>query len=139
MSVAGVLARGRARAALTHTDTIKVVRESGTTWDESTGQHVPTLVTVYEGPGRVSLPSTSSLSRTETQGLVETAQGPVLKLPIEAPAGASGDPGQVTTGDVAEVLASAEDAALVGRKLRVVGIQPQSHATQRRFPAEVTT
>lgn len=138
MTLDAVLASGRMAAMLLMTDTVKVTRVTGTSFNETTGKNESTTSTVYQGPGKLSLPS-ETVAREDVQGQIVTSQQPVLKLPVVLPGGASGDPGAVRTDDAAEVLASAYDPALVGRKVKVTGIQPQSHATQRRFPAEVTT
>lgn len=139
MALADVLARGRVAALQLMTDTVKVTRVTGESWDEGTGTSVPTLAVVYQGPGKFMMSEAQgSVARSEVQGQVLTLQQPVLKLPIDAPEGAEGDPGAVGTDDECMVLASL-DSSLTGRVVRVTGEQVHTNATQRRFPAEIVS
>lgn len=139
MALADVLARGRVAALQLMTDTVKVTRVTGSTWDESTGTTVPTVVVVYQGPGKFMMSEAQgAVARSEVQGQVVTMQQPVLKLPIVAPSGAAGDPGAVVTDDVCTVLVSL-DGSLAGRVVRVTGLQVHTNSTQRRFPAEIVS
>lgn len=142
MALSVVLARGRERALMLMTDTVKVTRPGAKTWDESTGTYTYPPVTVYRGPGKLMMSEAQgNVSRSDVQGQILTMQQPVLKLPITAPAGdeVEGDPGAVFTDDECVIEASTMDGAQVGRVVKVTGLQLHSNATQRRFPVEVVS
>lgn len=118
-------------------DTVRVTR-GGKALDRVTGKYSGTPTTVYEGPCRLVIDSQAT-TETEAQSQLLTEQGPRLDLPFVAPPGASGAPGAVTTDDRALILTSGTDPAQVGTEMRIAGKFPNSQATARRFPVEVTS
>lgn len=111
-------------------DTFRVTRASGPpVLDEETGQNVPSLVTIFEGVGRLRLPRAFG-NRVDEQGAAVTVQDATLSLPIADSAGVAVD-------DVVELLTSENDPGMVGLRLRVTEVHWQSYSTARRFGVEV--
>lgn len=126
MSVAGVLARGRAAALQLMRDTCTVERKSGPpVLNESTGQLVQPWVAVYTGVCRVK---PRSSSETEWGEREVTLGQYTIGFPWDtAPAFRREDRFTALTSD---------DAWLVGRHLEVIGISLAGTSTTRRILAE---
>lgn len=116
----------RQQAESLMSDRILVTRASGDVWDEDTGQYIPGTETVYEGIGR--LRDTSSRGRRVDDAAADTT---VMSLTLSVPIGT---PAEV--GDVAEVVESATNAALVGNRYRLMEPTDSSYATAARFIIE---
>lgn len=138
MNVSSVLARGRAAAAARMLDTCRITRDGDRGLNRDTGDIEAVAHIVYEGPCRLVLDSQDT-TESEAQSQVLTEQGPRLDLPFVAPANAVGAPAAVTTNDRALILTSVTDPAQVGTRARIAGEFPNSQATARRFPVEVTS
>jgi len=82
----------------------------------------------YTGPCRVKYGATQPRA-LDAVGQPVTEQQLQLHLPVLA----SSD---VVVGQIAEVLSSVTDPALVGRRFRISGTFAQTNATARRFPVE---
>ena len=116
----------RQQAESLMSDRILVTRASGDVWDEDTGQYIPGTETVYEGIGR--LRDTSARGRRVDDAAADTT---VMSLMLSVPVGV---PAEI--GDVAEVVGSATNAALVGNLYRLMEPADSSHATAARFIVE---
>lgn len=118
-------------------DTCTVRRLTAGGMDEETGTSTPTLTVVYSGPCKMQTNSSVTSDR-DAQAQQLTVQEPTLHLPFSAPVGATGDPSDVTTDDVATIDTSV-NPALVGVKARISGIHPKTRPTAHRFPVEVSS
>jgi hypothetical protein len=126
VSVAGVLARGRAAALQLMRDTCTVERKSGPpVLDPDTGLLVQPWVAVYTGACRVKPRSSSETEWGERE--VTLAQY-VAVLPWDATP-------TIKREDRLRVTAS-DDAWLVGRNLEVIGISLAGTSTARRLLVE---
>jgi hypothetical protein len=56
-----------------------------------------------------------------------------LQVPVETPADATGDVGDIRPDNIAEALTAPFDATLVGRLFNIQGIYHKSQATYRRW------
>lgn len=126
MSVAGVLARGRAAALQLMVDTCLVERKDGApVLNETTGELVQTWTTVYTGACRVK-PRSPRESEWGEHEVTLHQYGAVL--PWDAtPAVQREDRLTVTASD---------DAWLIGRRLEVIGISLSGAGTARRILVE---
>jgi hypothetical protein len=127
--ISGSLVIGRRLAETLMTDTVTVTRESDPVLNVATGQLVPTVETIYDGPARFRMLS-QAVSDVDAGGQLLGVQSPRLDLPVEGSEG-------VRIGDVFTVTASASDSALVGLVGRVAGVAPITLATARRVPVEI--
>ena len=129
--VSGALSMGRTLAESLMTDTVRVFRrtESGD-FDDVTGEPAYTDTELYEGPGRLVLRS-SVVRDVDAGHQLQALQGPRLDLPVEGT-------DDIESGARFEVTASASDSALVGVSGVVSGGFPQTYATARRLPVEVS-
>lgn len=113
------------------TDTCRVTRQVDGGIDEATGKRVTVLETVYQGPCEFKADQVQATDR-EQSGQQLVVQDATLKLPIATSTA-------VTKGHVVEILTSATDPGLTGRKARIVGPFASAYTTARRFPVTVTT
>lgn len=132
MSIPLLLARGRARWAVTATDTCKITRlaVSGDaafvtqTINETTGQY-PTQgrVTIYQGPCRIQVKVDINSNIVETVAGDRKAVYYVgqLQLPVITPTGATGNVDNVDINHVAEILTSPNAPSLPGSKFNIQG------------------
>ena len=127
--LSAALAELRAQAESRMTDTVRITRPGESVFDNETGTYTPTVVVVYNGPGRLKLASTV-VSDIDAGGQVLAAQRPRLDLPVAASGG-------VRVNDTATITASTNDPASVGVRLNIEGVFYQTDATARRFPVEV--
>lgn len=124
MSADTALARGRSAAESRMTDTCTTRRQTGTTYDDTTGTTVPTWTDGYAGACRVRQPATSGSRATVGEADV-ILQRPEIHLPMTAALLAPGD--EITlTGSVSDPLS-------VGRTFRVHAVPAHSQATARRY------
>lgn len=101
------------------------------TWNESTGKHDETSVTVYLGPARLG--SFEAYEQTPEAG---GAQKAVMRATLHCPVDAAST--LIAVDDTAVCLSSLTDAELVGTEVRIAGAQHKTDSTARRFPvAEV--
>lgn len=130
MSIAsGVTLMGRrqAEALMDSECTITSVATAGV--DPATGEYTTTTTTVYSGKCRLRWP-TALANEVDGAGQIIAKQSPTLSIPIEGT-------GDVLPDMIATITASPLDESTVGLKLRVKGVQFQTHATARRLQVEV--
>src|SRR5690349_24209452 len=104
---------GRTLAEARMTDTVLITRASEV-YDDATLTYTPTLTTIYNGPGRLSL-NTSVVGALDAQGQLLASQKPRLDLPVATS-------GSVLVNDTVTVTASVNDSASVGLVLNVEGL-----------------
>lgn len=144
VSLATVLSGGQAAFLALCTDTVRITRVATPSdpeyvervIDEETMQYPEQgKVTVYEGPARLQVKADINSNVVETtagerEWTYLTAQ---LQLPVHTPTGAIGDVKAVKVDDTAEILASPESPASVGRLFSIKGPYHKSHAVYLRF------
>lgn len=133
MSLAtGALGMGRSWAESLMTDTVRIIRRTPTgVLDETTGQPGYTEATIYEGKCRLVLRS-NMVRDVDAQSQLLAIQGPRLDVPVAGT-------GDIKNADVFTMLTSETDAELVGVSGHISGMFPQSYATARRLPVEVSS
>ncbi|MEK6343519.1 MAG: DUF6093 family protein [Curtobacterium sp.] len=129
--IGGTLAMGRRWAEARMSDTCRITRQVDGGIDEATGKRTTVTETVYQGPCEFKADQVQATDR-EQSGQQLVVQDATLKLPIVTSTA-------VTKGHDVEILTSATDPGLVGRKARVVGPFASAYTTARRFPVTVTT
>lgn len=128
MSRETFLARGRSRTeAVQFTDACTIRRETGRTYDDDTGNTVPTWTALHAGPCRMRQPGIgSSSANSTTVGEADVLlQSPEIHLPMVA--------ALLRPGDEITITSSASDPASVGRVFRVRGVPAHANATARRY------
>lgn len=130
MSVAALLARGRAAAEALMTDTCYVRRAGAPATNETTGAVTPTWSNIYASqaaPGvcRVQDNSGGTAEAGENQS---NLAGVVVSLPITATG--------IVPGDQVVIVAAGFDTALPARVFTVTRVLAKSHATARRLWCE---
>lgn len=131
MSVASLLARGRAAAERLMTDECVIETVTGSTTDLETGEVIDTVAQVYAGRCRVQQAApAASEERVGEAELLMLAR--VLQLPVEGSAG-------VRAGQRVRITACQHDPDLVGRRFVVRAEFAKSHATSRRVGIEEAT
>jgi hypothetical protein len=134
VSVAALLARGRAAALMLMTDTCYVRRAGAPTTNETTGVVTPSWSNVYASSGtpgacRVQEASGSDPGSEATAGENLTLlAGVVVSLPITATG--------IIPGDQVVIVAADFDTALPTRVFTVTRVLAKSHATARRLWCE---
>lgn len=129
MSVATLLARGRAAAEALMVDSCVIRRQTGSTVDPNTGAEVPTYEQVYAGKCRVQFRGLATESPTSGQQRVDLLTTE-LQLPITVT--------DIAVNDVVEMVTSI-DPDLPGRRLRINNRMHKTHATARRLSVEEIT
>lgn len=129
MSRESALARGRQMAELGMTDTWLITRATtGTTAPNGVVTRTPP--TIYTGPGRMQQSPTGGNGAENTIGAAAVRTNvSTLQLPVAG----SGD---VQVGDSAQLTASVNDPARVGRRYTITGMPGKTDATARRFTVE---
>lgn len=130
MSVAGVLARGRAAAEALMTDACVIKRVTGEATDANTGVVTPTSSTLYTGKCRVQQRAPSASPAT-----VGEAYALMLQLEVQLPMSVTG----LQADDQITITASANDPDLVGRVFVIRDLAHKSHATSRRVGVQERT
>jgi len=125
VTVASILARGRAQAEALMTDTCAISRVTGQALDEGDGTYTDTVSAVYAGKCRVQTRN-MAVAATPLSGEREVV---ALQLEVSIPISASAP----QVGDLVTMSAAAHDSALVGRVFRVREEMHKSHATARRL------
>lgn len=129
--IARTLPELRAQAESTLRATCRITRAGEPVWNPVTLQNDESPVTSYEGPCRVRAAGTQDAAADAAdQALLESRY--ILSLPIVGSEDVRG-------GDVAEILTSPDDTALVGRMFTVTSVPAQSDAAVRRIPVLVTS
>ena len=107
----------------------RVSRPDTTTGDPVTGADVPTAgVKVYAGGCKIQ-DRQASVRDVESAQAAATVQGLEVHLPVAS--------GPYRVGDVVRILDRPDGpAAVVLRKLRVVGLHLKTHQTAQRLPVE---
>lgn len=144
MSLAtGALRMGRAQAVSRMTETIRAGRLVEVT-DEETGNPVESFTAIYEGPARVKYANTA-VSTDDSSSQLFTSQSIIVSIPVQPAtlvAGEDTDPGDgvipnvnvvLPGGTAVEVLSSASDPALVGRKYTTDGVPDMGQVTAHRY------
>lgn len=131
MMRASYLSVGRRYAEAGMSWTCTITRDTGVTFDETTGFNVPTVEPVWAGPCDLQLPTPRVFARTSQDQLL-TEQQPILKVPVEGTAG-------VTVGDDVVITSAPTDPDSVGLKLKVAGVHPATYSTARRLPVYAIT
>lgn len=131
MSIATVLARGRAAAERRMVDECVIVRVTGTTTDLSSGDVTETIDPVYAGKCEVQQQAATARDDTVGESSVLLV-GRTLKLPVLASIG-------VLAGDRVTITACVHDPDLVDRQFSVRAEFGKSHATARRIGIEEVT
>jgi hypothetical protein len=106
------------------TDACTTRRNTGTTYDDATGNTTPTWTAVYSGPCRMRQPRAEANSSQVGEAAV-LLQQPELHLPMSAALHRPGD--EIT------ITASINDPASVGRVFIVRAVPAHSNATARRY------
>jgi hypothetical protein len=135
VDIQAFLGMGRDWAALTQNDTAKITAPGARTWDEATLSYTGTPVTVYQGQCELKVQYRNP-NAAYVPGQAESSQMGHLKLPVETPADAIGSSAAVDDGMDLEVIASATDPGLVGKKFKIRGQGNQSNVTTLRFVLE---
>lgn len=124
MSVAGVLRMGRAQTEGNMSETVKagplVLVE-----DPVTLENIRSVQADQTGPGQVKYP-TLTVSEREIPGAQVAVGDIMIKRPLGEPT--------VPVGHYFEVLASTDDASLVGRRYRVKAAPQAGQVTAHRYP-----
>lgn len=129
MSRESALARGRRSAERGMTDTWLITRATtGTTAPNGVVTRTP--ATIYNGPGRMQQ---SPAGGNGTENTIAAAEVRTTVLVLQLPVATSGD---VQVGDVAQLAASGNDPARVGRTYTITGMPGKTDATARRFAVE---
>jgi hypothetical protein len=130
MSVASVLARGRAAAERLMVDTCTIRRKTGETTDPDTGHTTPTYATVYSGKCRFQQgdPQATRQDAGEASLLM-------LAMTVQVPMSVVG----VQAEDEVLPTATAYDPDLLGRTFLVKALHHKTHATSRRLGLEERT
>lgn len=126
MSIAGVLARGRAAALQLMRDTCLIERKTGRTWNSTTGEYTDVWTTVYAG-----MCGTKPAGGGHEAALGEspvTLRRYAVKLPWDVTP-------EILREDRCTITASA-DSWLIGRPQEVVDIDHSATATARRIAVE---
>lgn len=126
-----MLARARRLQAELMHSTCRITRNSGTTFNETTGEYQPAVTTVYEGKCDFRFDS-STFRMLDAQSQILTEQRPILKLPVTTSAA-------VRVGDVGELITHRHDTGLVGMRFRIASVHTKTHASARRLTVEVIT
>lgn len=127
MSVAGVLARGRAAALQLMRDTCTIERKSGTpVFNEDTGENVQAWAVVHTGPCRVKQVGAGSDAQHGEREV--TLHRYTAVLPWDTVA-------EIRREDRLTVTAS-EDAWLIGRPMEVIDVSFSGASTARRLVVE---
>jgi hypothetical protein len=122
----------RAHAESMMLDACTVTRTAPGTFNDATGvETVGSTTTVYSGPCRLRM-ARGGGSPTDAGEAQWTLSGVTVSLPVST----SGD---VQTGDVVTLTASALDADAVGLVAQVKGVHWQTFSTARRLECEVVT
>jgi hypothetical protein len=127
----GALGMGRSLAETLMTDTVRIFRRVDAGTVDENGEAESTDTELFAGPARLVLRS-SVVDKADVQSQLLGVQGPRLDVPIVGTGG-------VRNGDRFEVTASLTDSALVGLEGVVAGMFPQTYATARRLPVEVSS
>lgn len=127
MSIASIVARGRARHLRLMTDTVSVVRPGAPVWNEATGAYVPSYTPVYTGPVRM----VAWRGNEENAAEAEVA---VIRYRLALPA--DGSLPALARRDVATVTASL-DSALVGVVLVLTEPELATTSSALRWVAEI--
>ncbi len=138
MSVEDALREGRLAFADVLTDTCSITKPGvGTgSFNETTGQYdTPARIVVYAGPCRIQVKADINSNVVETtagerEWTYLTAQ---LQLPVETPAGATGDVGDVDVDHVCEITAAPYSPTLVGSLFNIQGTYHKSQAVYLRY------
>ena len=133
MSVATLLANGRAAALALMTDTGYVRRAGTPATDETTGVVTPTWSDVYASSGSPGVLRVQEASTGNTEAQVgAVAQSDLAAVVVSLPVSATG----ITPGDQVVITAAAHDPGLVARVFTVTRVLAKSHATARRLWCE---
>lgn len=127
MTYTSALRAGRRAAEKLMDDTVTVERQTGTTFDDSTGAETPTWTTVYSGKAKLQQRGLPHVTQTEagaTEAMVATTM-------VHLPAGTTG----VDVGDRVTVDTST-NPSLAGRQMVIVGRPAKTHETAVRFQVE---
>jgi hypothetical protein len=137
--IAAALPELRAQAESRMRDTWVITRPGAQVWNPATKQYEGSVVTVYDGPGR--LRPTALMDHATTAADQEFMESQyVLSLPIGShPNITTGTSGDVRKDNVATCTKSADDPAMVGRKYTIGISAAHSQATARRFPVTETS
>lgn len=131
MSIAGIVAAGRALAESLMTDTCTVRHGTGqASFNESTGKSTLGSTVVYAGRCRVQVPKAQPNEPT-----VGERTATVQHLELQLPVAATG----VSVGDRVTIDSSASDPALASARYVVRGLHRKSQATAQRLAVEETT
>lgn len=106
------------------TDACTGRRQTGTTYDDATGNTTPTWTAVYAGPCRMKQPSASA-SGSQVGEAAVLLQQPELHLPMSADL--------LRPGDEVTITASVNDPESVGRVFIIRAVPAYSSATARRY------
>lgn len=126
MSVASVLARGRAAFERRMRATCLIERPTGSTVDAD-GVETPTYAVVYTGRCYARYPGATLEQNPEAGGFTMTVSRLVLRIPFGP---------VVKPGDLATILTDPDNPQMVGTRLRVASSDDQSQATAQRLSCE---
>lgn len=135
MSASSALQRGRRAHEKLMVDTCVVNRiTKSTVLNEDTGKYDDVVTKVYPtgaaAAGPCILDRSNAMAReVEAGGQILLDRSDTLTLPVESSVGVDED-------DIATIITSANDPALVGSKFRIEAPDSETYATGRRFRVE---
>lgn len=123
----GALTAGRRAAERLMGDTVTIRRQTGTTFDPSTGEETPTFTTVYTGQAKLQQRGLPRVTQADT----ETFEAVVATTMLHLPAATTG----IEVDDQVTVDTS-DNPSLAGRMFVVVGLPAKTHQTALRIEVE---
>lgn len=127
MTIAAIVARGRARHLRIMQDTVSIVRPGATVWNEATGLYTPNSTPIYTGPVRM-------VAWRGNEEHAAEAEVAVIRYRLALPA--DGSLPALARRDVATVTASL-DSALVGVVLVLTEPELATTSSALRWVAEI--
>lgn len=127
MTIASIVARGRARHMRLMLDTVSIVRPGAPVWNEATGDYVPNSTPVYTGPVRM-------VAWRGNEEHAAEAEVAVIRYRLALPA--DGSLPALARRDVATVTASL-DTALIGVVLVLTEPELATTSSALRWVAEI--
>lgn len=129
MTIASIVARGRARHLRLMLDTVSIVRPGAPAWNETTGDYTPSSTPIYTGPMRC-------VAWRGNEEHAAEAEVAVIRYRLALPA--DGSLPALARRDVATITASL-DSALVGVVLVLTEPELATTSSALRWVAERVT
>lgn len=126
---AGITRFGRRQAEGLMDSRCVITAVTATSIDQATGLETVTTETIYAGPCRLRWVS-SVVSEVNSADQYLARQSPELALPVAGT-------GMIRPDHIVTITENTLDDSIVGLRLRVMGVQFQTHAVSRRLKLEV--